>query len=662
MHDSVLNLCMAIGYKQETIGLCLGISVRWIEAVLLNKRDDFERRLHKIETYGYKLAGILIEAERSNWTHLSGEDLDELINMRAFLDSLQLFQSPHIHQSLFGANLHQGNIETISQLASSDAIQAYGGLVKIYSEPRFYSPDELTKYLTDLSEIMDSSESDDPIGMLLSGESHTIALSYVPHVGWRFMDINQYPSMSLKSSETSLLAGYILCGLHYLDMRTELNVHRFVGSAVNETYPVLGPILNNFASFDKSDHTSFMTRMLHKAARFLSKETLSFLTRNLSRPNQTCHIISTRILTTGNSPQLDPLKQKFKKFKSNYVLTEEIAFRKTRGTGLVHIAVKNDDVDVIVKLAKIPGVDFNQADNDGITPAYSAASYGHANVIFELAEIPGVNFNQANNDGITPAGIAASYGYANVIFELAKIPGVHFNQANNDGITPAGIAASHGHANVIFELAKIPGVNFNQADNDGITPACSAAFYGHANVIFELAKIPGVVFNQADGGITPAFIAAQRGHATVIKGLIRHSCIDLKQPYCEKAASLTGFSRNYGQEIISRMEKFIQEKPAMSDGRISITPVEIAGIMGHQKVVKLLKDADRCRVSCITEHSGLLPSAPSKTTKCFVSGSIGFFAPPKRQEGNDEKGYYEDTAEAFVDRANNPRVNGAGRE
>ena len=55
----------------------------------------------------------------------------------------------------------------------------------------------------------------------------------------------------------------------------------------------------------------------------------------------------------------------------------------------------------IVKLLIEAGGDVNQATDDGSTPLYIASQQGHTDIVVILSGTPGIQINQANNDGCT---------------------------------------------------------------------------------------------------------------------------------------------------------------------------------------------------------------------------------------------------------------------
>ncbi|HAT1796768.1 TPA: ankyrin repeat domain-containing protein [Legionella pneumophila] len=548
-HNAVLNCFLKLGYS-DVEGVCHGISIRWLEACLLGEEHVFHERikhLERIVSSGQDIVMLMDAVKEKKGKNLSKED-EDLLDILAFFDSLDLYHAPYRHTELFGlsSDSNQKNIAFHSDLAASDKINALGGLTQVYSQALIPDEAELKHYLDELGFIMQagSGSSKDVLGVLLSSFNHTLAVTYKPGNGWGFMDINQYPPKVYKVEETGLLAKMIIKGL-------------------NSVPP------SSYLALDAS------------------------------------------IYTTTRNPQVYSLTTQLGQFKSSHVITQEIASREQNGMGLAWIAARIGDVALISELAKhqvdlnkadkdsfTPAhlavqhgdvaliselgrhqVDFNKAAKHGVTPAHLAAQQGDVAVIVELAR-HGVDFNKANESGSTPAHIAAQNGHVAVITELAK-HGVDFNKANENGATPAHLAARNGHVAVIAELAK-HGVNFNKASRSGDTPAHLAAQNGHAAVITELAKNNVNVHQQNEHGSTLAHIAALHGHVAVIAELAKHQ-VDFNKTDVNGSTPAHLAARNGHVTVIAELAKHqVDFNKADKDG---FTPAHIAALTGQSMVL-----------------------------------------------------------------------------
>ncbi|HIG0429499.1 TPA: ankyrin repeat domain-containing protein [Legionella pneumophila] len=548
-HNAVLTCFLELGYS-DVEGVCHGISIRWLEACMSGEEHVFHERIKRIEqivSSDQDIVKLMDAVKEKKGKNLSKED-EELLDILAFFDSLDLYHTPYRHTELFGlsSNSNFTNIAFHSDFAASDKISALGGLTQVYSQALIPNEVELKHYLDELGFIMQagSGSSKDVIGVVLSSFNHTLAVTYKPGEGWGFMDINQYPSKVFKTEETGLLAKRIIKGL-------------------NSVPP------SSYLALDAS------------------------------------------IYTTTRNPQVYSLTTQLGQFKSSHVMTQEIASREQHGMGLAWIAARIGDIGLILELAKHQ-VDLNKADKDGFTPAHLAVLHGDVTFISELARHQvdfnkvtkhgvtpahlaaqqgdvaviaelarnGVNFNKTSRSGNTPAHLAAQNGHVAAIIELAKY-GVDFNKTNERGDTSAPLAARNGHVAVIAELAK-HGVNFNKANRSGDTQAHLAAQNGHAAVITELAKNNVNVHQQNEHGSTLAHIAALNGHAVVIAELAKHQ-VDFNKKDINGSTPAHLAARNGHVAVIAELAKHQADlNKADNDG---FTPAHIAALTGQSMVL-----------------------------------------------------------------------------
>lgn len=214
-HTNIIELLINLDYTKSMDGYCHGLSLRWLEACLLGREEEFfDKYINEIINNGKELIESHIARKKNQPIYFTKRQLETL----AFCDSLELYQNPCKHVSLFADRLWQDNIKTISCLASADNIVSCGGLTRIYSEPGIYTKIEIQQYLDDLAAVIREVTplSKETFGILLSGHNHVVALTYTPSSSsaiWKFMDINQYPSVSfMKTEDTNLIAERIVTG------------------------------------------------------------------------------------------------------------------------------------------------------------------------------------------------------------------------------------------------------------------------------------------------------------------------------------------------------------------------------------------------------------------------------------------------------------------
>ena len=231
--------------------------------------------------------------------------------------------------------------------------------------------------------------------------------------------------------------------------------------------------------------------------------------------------------------------------------------------------------------------DLKTTDEEGWTKVAIAAGEGNIERIAKYAK-KGADLNKANDDGWTPAHIAAQEGYEKVITTLAE-NGADLTIVNDtvNNFGAAYLASDQGHVKVLQELAKYK-VNFNQETIYGATPLYIASQKVHVECIIELIKNQ-VDINKANHfGASPLFIAAQYNQIAAVQELIRLGA-DCTLGFPSTADKLRHFASTRGEDIISRMEGFINQQLAKGNEQILMFPYDIALVMGHKEIAQLLE-------------------------------------------------------------------------
>lgn len=362
IHSVILKVLLNLGYT-DTPGCCHGFSIGWLEACLLDNEALFNQRIHSILEAGDGLVKPIEAVKQKKSENLTAKD-KELLEILAFFDRLELYQSPYSHSSLFSAPLMQCDIEAISNFASSTAIQAAGGLAMIYSEPVIYTKTEMISYLNALGVLLEQSGTQikKPFGIILNNYNHNISVTYTPGKGWNFMDINSYPSQFFNANQTSFLATRIMRGFQSKGPHCAFNISVVTtGNHFN--------LMNLKETFNHFKKTHLITKDI--ALREDGGTGLAFIAA------QHGHVLVIAELAQHKAD-----------------------FNQANNKGLTpaFIAAEFGHTPVITELAK-HGVDFNKASNEGKTPAFIAAENGHTLVIAELVKI-GVNFNATYTESV----------------------------------------------------------------------------------------------------------------------------------------------------------------------------------------------------------------------------------------------------------------------
>lgn len=555
-HEKLIKLGVTLNYQMNADGCCHGVTLKWLEACLLGETERFNARMEKILTEPDELLITKINDTRAKVkTHeaLNEEEL-HLLDILAFYEGINLYQSPSIHKAVFNQNLTQYDIDKLSFYASSLKIVDSGGLKTIYSEPGIYTEEEFIAYLEKLQCIF--REEKQSRGLLLSSHNHSIGLFYDAITdAWRVMDVNQWPSTTFSQLQIAKR------------LWKAFNTRRH-SLYVGFNAQIIAP---SCQEYDPIKFNHLRTQRLARINLELAKRTTD------SGVTLLFLAIKYRYLDVG----LSLIK----------VLVEhgDIATLELPGpegyTPLL-VATELGYLDMVKALVKAlePGhaSALNAPTPDGATPLFMAAQIGHADVVdvFIEAFIRHGNIaalTMARPDRSTPLYIAAQNGHLAVVraFIEAFIKHGHIAalaMVRLDYSTPLYVAAQNGHLGVVRALIEAF-VKHGEiavltiARSDYSTPLYIAAQNGHAGVVGAFIEafimhgnIAALNMVRPDGS-TPLYIAAQNGHLGVVRAFI--------------------------EAFIKHGNVVALNRPGFKD----ITPVYIALSLGHIAIVNALIQA-----------------------------------------------------------------------
>lgn len=489
VHESIIKLFVTLDYTNDKNGCCHGISLRWIEACLTEEEPLFDQRIRTIATKQHNPVQNIYNAQVKKGKKLTQQD-KQALSLLPFLESMTLYQFPMEHSVWFGSthDLSQHDIEEISYIASSDTILKLGGLADVYSEPLIYTINELQNYLDCLGLTIENTYSipNKIVGIILTNHEHTIALTYTTSKGWKFMDINQYPSKSFGIIDTARLTQKIVSGFKTLQSPYIAFNSRVITTGHNLQKIQLKNALNEF----KKKH---------------------LITKEIAQRTETVNLayIATR---NRHYLVLQELAQNGADLKMTY-----------KNYNLAHIAAIHG-YDEFIELLNTQGVDLNATNSESWTPAILAAQHGHSNVIDALVKYE-VNLHYKDKNGCNVGHFAAQNGHIQILTTLGKNK-VNFNEVDDWGASLAHYAVDNNHPEIIEELARQK-TDLNISNKIGLTPIFSAAQNGCLRSIFALIKygISPHCINPA--GQTLIHHAVQFDHPAVIAALVTHFQLDL---------------------------------------------------------------------------------------------------------------------------------------
>ncbi|GMU19578.1 MAG: hypothetical protein AMXMBFR12_07700 [Candidatus Babeliales bacterium] len=182
------------------------------------------------------------------------------------------------------------------------------------------------------------------------------------------------------------------------------------------------------------------------------------------------------------------------------------------GNTALHLAIKQNDINLVRRILSNPALILDLANGAGDTPLMFAILQGNLSILNELLA-RGAQVNLWNRYGMSPLMIAIKRQNVPIIQRLLQVPHINVNlQANNRSQT-----AIHGAINVldsrILQLllsAQVnPPINLNIKDTEGFSPLHRAVRSPLAIDLIQMLLQAGANINEKDdGGFTPLMHAA----------------------------------------------------------------------------------------------------------------------------------------------------------
>lgn len=292
---------------------------------------------------------------------------------------------------------------------------------------------------------------------------------------------------------------------------------------------------------------------------------------------------------------------------TKYTLSPEIiarmvseAFAQLMQTGMFLItSASNDDVTIFSTLM--------------ITTAKNANAY--ANILSTLVESEVWKSMHAMtkeklrlSDGRGETWLYHAVRDANFVASQQLLEhGANPNQERNDGVSPIHLAvmlAMNGDLEIL-KLLLNNGADYNKQRRNGMTALFISVARNHsglAQLLLQRGANPDLCLNA---GETPMFIAAQSGYSEMVELLLLHNA-NTALPLYSSVDDLRKFAVSNRKE--QEMEELINKKLLIADQikipldayiflinenkskpYVTVTPVEIAEVMGHVAIVQLLR-------------------------------------------------------------------------
>src|SRR5437879_1203221 len=95
LHGILITQLQALGYFDGLPGICLGFTIRWLEAALTGEEGKWFSRLKLLEEMGESLPSALSKVKNKVQKDITPSDEEiKLFDALAFLESVSLYNAP----------------------------------------------------------------------------------------------------------------------------------------------------------------------------------------------------------------------------------------------------------------------------------------------------------------------------------------------------------------------------------------------------------------------------------------------------------------------------------------------------------------------------------------------------------------------------------------
>jgi hypothetical protein len=175
----------ALGYaKIDEYGLCTGFIKMYVQQAIIGKKTEFINQYRRVIEYFDELPSTkenvskIATELKIKFDNLKGiSDLVErqsIVNIFSLIDGIVAQQNT---QSKKIAELNKEGSE-VFEFTETNTLKEHGGIVKIFSEPRIYTDDELNDFMVELHKLVSeiNYNESDQLCVTVSSNNHKIAL------------------------------------------------------------------------------------------------------------------------------------------------------------------------------------------------------------------------------------------------------------------------------------------------------------------------------------------------------------------------------------------------------------------------------------------------------------------------------------------------------
>ncbi len=284
-----------------------------------------------------------------------------------------------------------------------------------------------------------------------------------------------------------------------------------------------------------------------------------------------------------------------------------LAFANEEGVTPAYSAAEGNHADCLELCAKHAPASLEVCrKEDHASPAYVAAFHGHEAALAIIAAAAPAVLRLPGPQGYLPATIAAQKGHAACVRILAQHAPETFaiTVEGKKRITPAFLAAQNGHHETLEAIATVAPATLGQPrGNDNVTPAYQAAFKGHAHCLEVIAKhAPDSLLVRNAENHQPAFVAAQNNHVSCLQVIQRFAPASLADP-TEGSPAFIAAQLNQLDALRYLLKVVPESFDALFSGN---NPAHIAAVQGHEEIYAFLA-AERPALLAVANPAGKTP-------------------------------------------------------
>ena len=598
-------------------GLCLGVSCMALQAFMTNNMEDFDRRLDLIDSmpikdFKHSIKEIFLNKESAN---LDNNDEILKLEIQAFFDGVKLYQKAQLLPHLFTENI-SSQMEGIAHVASlilPHSLKKPGESHPLKTFSSLYTKNNLHIYLETLQKTV--AQITHPAAFLLVSHNHVIMLGFDPRRKlWALIDANHLPSIYLPENRIDLLVSLIFSSFvskEEVTFSTQAYINQkdetfFIEWQNNPDWKEIhNPQSKTLDSKDKSpwlfiaaaqnqiDMVESLLKLdLNKDAYFGNGSTPILVAAKYGYLG-----VVEKLLEAKANPNLVHEKNHNSALfnaasKGNIKMVALLLnwdadpnILNSSGDSPLMAALENDDLAIMKILLDSGKVNPNLKGGSGDIPLFFAIENQYTGAVKILLD-NGADPDLRNDDGDTALLLAVQ----NNSIETVQLLLNNHCDVNlprlNSGVTPLFLAVENENVDIVKLLLENKANPNLTLDEDNKAPLFIAVYKENLEIVEALLNHhadPNHIFKN---GITPLFYAAQNGMMSMVKALLKCSETSHAIPYKTTAENLREFAKKYN--VVNLMDIFLKQNNDNTN-QASIKPAEIADIMGHGEIAKIIR-------------------------------------------------------------------------